>query len=154
MCHKHHTPGQLSFRCDTCDIYIHPECALSLTETVRNKYDEHPMQLSYLPIEHDKSEYFCEICEEDLNHHASFYHCQDCAQSVHTACAPSILQCEKETYTNCNVWLLYQGGVYDFVNIKFGGIYNANGHPQPLSFAQGIMFDGHCSKCGWKLQYK
>ncbi|CAH1451174.1 unnamed protein product [Lactuca virosa] len=148
MCRRHHTPCQLSFRCGTCDIYIHPECALLLAERVRHKYDEHPMQLSYLPIENHKSEYFCEICEEDLNPHQSFYHCKDCVQSIHTACAPLILQSETHTY------IKYWRSAYEFVNIKFGGILNTNRRQQgPLTFAQGLMSDGECSKCGWGVQY-
>ncbi|CAH1432254.1 unnamed protein product [Lactuca virosa] len=146
--------GQFSFRCDTCDIYIHLECALLLVETVRHKCDKHPMHLSYLPIENHKSEYFCEICEEDLNPHQSFYHCQDYAQSVHTACAPSILECETETYTNHNGPWIYQGGVHYFVNIKFGGIYRTQRHSHPLSFAQGIVLDDLCSICNQELQYE
>ncbi|CAH1432256.1 unnamed protein product [Lactuca virosa] len=98
MCHQYTTGGQLSFHCNTCDIYIHPECALLSPETIRHKYDKHPMHLSYLPIENHKSEYFCEICEEDLDPHQSFYHCQDCVQSVHASCAPLILQSETHTY--------------------------------------------------------
>ncbi|CAI9297727.1 unnamed protein product [Lactuca saligna] len=137
----------LSFLCITCGIVIHPECALLLAETVRHKYDEHPMQLSYLPIENHKSEYFCEICEEDLNPHQSFYHCQSCAQSIHTACAPSILK--SETHDDCYL----AKGVNDFVNIKFGGIFNTSHHQHPLSFAQGIASDGKCKRCPERLQY-
>ncbi|XP_023750534.3 uncharacterized protein LOC111898877 [Lactuca sativa] len=143
MCRRHHTPGQLSFRCDTCDIYIHPECALLLAKTVNHKYDKHPMKLSYLPIENHKSEYFCEICEEDLNPHQSFYHCHDCVQSIHTACAPLILQSETHTY------IRYQRSTYEFVNIKFGGIQQGR-----LTLAQGLMSDGECRNCGWGVQYE
>ncbi|XP_023750541.1 uncharacterized protein LOC111898883 [Lactuca sativa] len=148
ICKRHYTESQISFHCNTCNIYIHPECAMLLAETIRHKYDKHTMHLSYLPIENHKSQYFCEICEEDLNPHASFYHCQDCVQSIHTTCAPSILKCETETYT------MYHGGIHVFVNIKFGGIYNDNGHPHPLSFAQGIMLDGQCNICSQGFQYQ
>ncbi|CAH1432242.1 unnamed protein product [Lactuca virosa] len=120
MCLKNHYGSRLSFRCNTCNSFMHPECALLLPEIIRHKYDKkHPMHLSYLPIENHKSEYFCEICEEDLDPHASFYHCQDCALSVHSACAPLILRCETQT---C-VWYSWKNTYY-FVNIKFGGILN------------------------------
>ncbi|KAL7587128.1 hypothetical protein Lser_V15G38645 [Lactuca serriola] len=148
MCLKY-TQGHHSFHCNTCNIYIHPDCALLLAETIRHKYDKnHPMKLSYLPIENHKSEYFCEICEEDLNPHASFYHCKDCALSVHTNCAPLILQCETETYNRS------MRSTHLFVNIKFGGIYKTNSHPHPFSFAQGIVLDGYCCICHERLQYK
>nr|KAJ0190372.1 hypothetical protein LSAT_V11C800435480 [Lactuca sativa] len=149
ICKRHYNKSQPSFSCNSCDIYIHPECALLLVETIRHKYDKkHPMHLSYIPIENHKSEYLCEICEEDLNPHASFYHCQDCVQSIHTGCAPSILQCETDTYT------MYYGGVHVFINIKFGSIHNTNSHPHPLLFAQGIVLDGQCSICGNELRYR
>ncbi|KAL7586660.1 hypothetical protein Lser_V15G38590 [Lactuca serriola] len=150
MCLMGFYRDELSFHCSMCDIYIHPECALLLAETIRHKYDKHPMKLSYLPIENHKSEYFCEICEEHLNPHQSFYHCKDCAQSVHTACASSILQCETETYS-LSCW---RNSIHFFLNIKFGGIHKNHSHPHSLSFAQGTVLDGQCSICGHRLQYE
>ncbi|XP_023741228.1 uncharacterized protein LOC111889325 [Lactuca sativa] len=148
MCLKDVDSHQLSFSCNVCEIYIHPECALLFSETIWHSYDKHPMQLSYLPIENHKSEYFCEICEFYLNPHESFYHCQHCRQSIHTACAPLILESETHTY------MYNLRSVYNFVNIKFGDIYSSGGHTHPLSFAQGIALDDLCNICGRKLQYK
>ncbi|KAL7614108.1 hypothetical protein Lser_V15G05462 [Lactuca serriola] len=146
-CLRYTYKHEFSFRCDTCDIYIHPDCALLLAKTVRHKYDKHPMQLSYLPIENHKSEYFCEICEQELNPHESFYHCKDCVQSIHTACAPLILHCETHTSG------YYRNSIHYFIKVKFGGIHNTHGHPHPLSFAQGILSDGTCKMCYSTLQY-
>ncbi|KAL7587652.1 hypothetical protein Lser_V15G38631 [Lactuca serriola] len=151
MCLQRLSLGRFSFYCNTCSLCIHLECALLLPETIRHKYDKkHPMHLSYLPIENHKSEYFCEICEKDLNPHASFYHCKDCVQSIHTECASLILQCETETYV---VHTACPGGTHSYVNIKFGGIYNTSRHEHPILFAQGIISDGQCSTCGMRLQY-
>ncbi|KAL7586814.1 hypothetical protein Lser_V15G38606 [Lactuca serriola] len=151
ICLKVKEGSKLSFYCNTCNIYIHSKCALLLTETIRHKYDKkHPMHLSYFPIENHKSEYFCEICEDDLNPHQSFYHCQHCVQSIHTACAPLILQSETHTYISDH------RSVYKFVNIKFGFTLNLPDlHKHPLSFAQGIVSDGECSwwGCGLGLRY-
>ncbi|KAJ0729106.1 putative kinase C-like, phorbol ester/diacylglycerol-binding protein [Helianthus annuus] len=150
---------QLGFSCRICDVYIHSECALLLPETIRHAYDKHPMNLSYLPIENHKSEYFCEVCENKLNPHSCFYHCNVCAQSVHSACAPLILCCETETHsmmpapsgiTNSP----YSVNIYRFLNVKFGSIHKFHGHPHPLSFAQGIESDGQCSMCSLNLRYK
>ncbi|KAF5758035.1 putative chromatin regulator PHD family [Helianthus annuus] len=138
----------LSFDCRTCnDFRLHVKCALFIPETTRNKCDKHPMKLSYFPIENHKSDYFCEVCERELNPEMPFYHCHECMQSMHTTCAPSILQ--YETYDE------YRRGVYEFVNVKFGGRYeNTKVHPHPLSFVQGIEDDGHCVRCGSSLQFK
>ncbi|XP_023750544.1 uncharacterized protein LOC111898885 [Lactuca sativa] len=79
MCHLNTSVGPFLFCCDMCGFFMHSRCAFLILEAIRHKYDEHPMQLSYLPIENHKSEYFCEICEGDLNPHVSFYHCKVCA---------------------------------------------------------------------------
>ncbi|KAJ0639238.1 putative chromatin regulator PHD family [Helianthus annuus] len=138
----------LSFDCRTCnDFRLHVKCALFIPETTTNKCDKHPMKLSYFPIENHKSDYFCEVCERELNPEMPFYHCHDCMQSMHTACAPSILQ--YETYDEDG------RGVYEFVHVKFGGRYeNTKVHPHPLSFVQGIEDDGKCHKDGWRLQFE
>ncbi|KAF5758032.1 hypothetical protein HanXRQr2_Chr16g0724741 [Helianthus annuus] len=110
------------------------------------------MKLSYFPIENHMSDYFCEVCERELNPEVSFYHCRECMQSMHTTCAPSILQ--YETYDD-----EYSRGVYEFVNVKFGGTYNnIEVHPHPLSFVQGIEDAGECAShyCHYiplRLQY-
>ncbi|KAJ0833836.1 putative chromatin regulator PHD family [Helianthus annuus] len=143
---------RISFDCHTCnDFHLHVKCALFIPETTWNKCDKHPMKLSYFPIENHKSDYFCEVCERELNPERPFYHCHDCMQSMHTTCAPSILQ--YETYDED------KRGVYQFVNVKFGGRYeNSKVHPHPLSFVQGIQDDGQCASHyghdrGLRLQY-
>lgn len=89
---------EFSFSCDSCDFNLHPGCALLLTESIRHKFDKHPMKLSYLPIENHKNKYFCEICEEDFNPERWFYHCNECVQSMHTCCTPFLLECEGADY--------------------------------------------------------
>ncbi|KAJ0680103.1 putative chromatin regulator PHD family [Helianthus annuus] len=143
-----HFRSRISFVCHTCnDFSLHPWCALFIPETTRNKCDKHPMKLSYFPIENHKSDYFCEVCERELNPEKPFYHCHECMQSMHTACAPSILQYE--------TFGAESTGVYEFVNVKFGGRYeNSKVHPHPLSFVQGIQDDGQCHEDGRRLQFK
>ncbi|KAJ0436425.1 putative chromatin regulator PHD family [Helianthus annuus] len=138
---------RISFECRTCnDFRLDAKCALFIPETTRNKCDKHPMKLSYFPIENHKSDYFCEVCERELNPERPFYHCRECMQSMHTACAPSILQ--YETYD-------FDGrAVYEFVNVKFGGRYeNTKVHPHPLSFLQGIEDDGQCASNDCRYRY-
>ncbi|KAJ0896059.1 putative chromatin regulator PHD family [Helianthus annuus] len=150
--HKSH-PNHLltlngrSFICHTCDNFeIHLRNALLIPETTTHKCDKHPMKLSYFPIENHMGDYFCEICEEEFDPEFTFYHCRECMQSMHTACAPSILR--YETYA-------VYGGVHRYVNVKFGGAYNnTEVHPHPLSFDQGVESDGQCGKCGRSLHYK
>ncbi|KAI3777720.1 hypothetical protein L1987_47522 [Smallanthus sonchifolius] len=141
---------EFSFSCHICDdFHLHPECALLIPETTMHKCDRHPMKLSYFPIENHKSEYFCEICEEKFDPEFPFYHCHKCMQSMHPACAPSILWYETYTTGNSDA-----RAIFKFVNVKFGGTFNNfKVHQHPLSFIQGIESDGQCNKCGDSLQY-
>ncbi|XP_021976207.1 uncharacterized protein LOC110871784 [Helianthus annuus] len=139
------------FSCHSDDFVIHLREALLIPETTTHKCDKHPMKLSYFPIENHMSDYFCEICEEDLNPEYTFYHCRECMQSMHTACAPSILR--YETYAKD---VEYGAYVHRYVNVKFGGTYNnIEVHPHPLSFVQGVESDGLCHEDGWRsLHYE
>ncbi|KAM0032206.1 putative chromatin regulator PHD family [Helianthus debilis subsp. tardiflorus] len=135
------------FRCTTCDFYLDCRCALHLPKTIRHKYDKHSLKLSYSPIEDHKSQYFCEVCKEGLDPRKWFYHCVECTQSIHSACAPLILKSEQ------GVNSLYLEGVYKYINIKFGGIEEEQEfHEHPLSLAPGTENDGLCQECGSKLQ--
>ncbi|KAJ0527264.1 putative chromatin regulator PHD family [Helianthus annuus] len=134
------------FKCNACDFYLDCQCALQLPKTIMHKFDKHPLQLSYAPIEDHKSQYFCEVCEEELDPGKWFYHCAECAQSVHSACAPLILQSEQ------GVNSFYLEGVYKFINIKFGHVEKRHFHQHPVSLAPGTENDGLCHECGSKLQ--
>ncbi|XP_071694973.1 uncharacterized protein [Rutidosis leptorrhynchoides] len=138
---------QLSFLCHTCNVFMHVKCALLLPRQIRHKYDKHPMSLSYFPVENHRSLYFCEVCEDKFDPQSCFYHCYNgCAFSIHTECAPIILEPQRATP--------YHKGTYDFLNIKFGGSYNLKGHPHYLYFDQGINSDGHCNGCGRLVEYE
>ncbi|KAI3801338.1 hypothetical protein L1987_29442 [Smallanthus sonchifolius] len=139
--------SELCFRCSFCDFYLDNRCALHLPKTIKNKYDKHPLKLSYSPIENHKSEYFCEVCEEELIPEKWFYHCQECGQSIHSACAPLILQSEQDVNS-----LNDQEGVYKFLNMKFGALRSFRGHHHPLSFLPGTKSDGCCYICLGELQ--
>ncbi|KAF5756934.1 putative chromatin regulator PHD family [Helianthus annuus] len=148
ICEYSESGNYFSFSCHTCnDFHLHAKCALLIPETTVHKCDKHPMKPSYFPIENHMSDYFCEVCERELNPERPSYHCRDCMQSMHTTCAMSILQ--YETYDR------YTRGVYQFVNVKFGGTYNnIEVHPHPLSFVQGIEDDGQCAKKGCHDRYQ
>ncbi|KAJ0754181.1 putative chromatin regulator PHD family [Helianthus annuus] len=136
------------FRCTSCDFYLDCRCALHLPKTIRHKYDKHPLQLSYSPVEDHKSRYFCEVCEEELDPGKWFYHCAECAQSIHSACAPLILQSEQGANS------LYDSeGVYKYINFKFGAVREFQWlHQHPMSLALGTENDGLCGTCKSKLQ--
>ncbi|KAJ0624525.1 putative chromatin regulator PHD family [Helianthus annuus] len=135
------------FGCSICDFYLDIKCALHLPKRIKNKYDKHPLELSYFPIENHKSEYFCEVCEEELIPEIWFYHCHACGQSIHSACGPLILQSEQDVNS-----IDHQKGVYQLLNIKFWGLYATSDHEHPFSYLAGSVSDGCCKYCGHKLQ--
>nr|GEY66143.1 zinc finger, PHD-type [Tanacetum cinerariifolium]GEY82812.1 zinc finger, PHD-type [Tanacetum cinerariifolium] len=133
---------EISFSCRSCDFYLHSDCALSLPRIINHKLDKHPMKLTYGPVENHKSEYFCEVCEEKLNPNLWFYHCHVCAYSLHTRCAPVIVNFEAAIHG-------YKS-LYKFLNIKFGGSYNIKGHEHSVSLVVGSRADellSDCRKC-------
>ncbi|XP_035846514.1 uncharacterized protein LOC110939808 isoform X2 [Helianthus annuus] len=141
--------GEFCFRCGFCDFYLDNRCALHLPKTIKNKYDRHRLKLSYSPIENHKSEYFCEVCEEELIPEIWFYHCQECGQSIHSACAPLILRSEQGVNDSLNDWR----GVCKFINMKFGRLVTFyRSHPHPMLLIPGTKIHGRCSFCFGELQ--
>ncbi|PWA63393.1 B-box-type zinc finger, Zinc finger, PHD-type, DC1 [Artemisia annua] len=137
---------QLFYGCENCKFYLHPMCALFWPDTIRHKYDKHPMTLRYFPVENYNGDYFCEVCEEEFNPNAAFYHCDQCVQSIHRPCVEFIFQ-EARTWAP----FLFDRGVDQFESVK-SRIFTFKGHPHPLSVFRGPDSDGDCTLCGSKLQ--
>nr|XP_043623608.1 uncharacterized protein LOC122595330 [Erigeron canadensis] len=142
--------GDIFYKCGVpgCDFSLDLLCALRLPKTIRNKCDKHFFKLSYSPIENHRGEYFCEVCEEELNPDKWFYHCSQCVFSVHSACSPLILQSEQDVNSS------QEEIVYRFINMKFDGVHQIEDHEHSLSFVAGTKSDGNCSKCSLELQSK
>ncbi|XP_076940542.1 uncharacterized protein LOC143609761 [Bidens hawaiensis] len=136
---------ELGFYCPTCNFYIHTYCALLLPRTIQHKHDKHPLILRYYPAENYSGEYFCEICEEEFDPERWFYHCNMCASSMHTACAPLKLHFEHSTYTR------YAYSLFVHLNVKFGGTFEIDDRPHPVTFAQGV--NGQYIVCDKQLRY-
>ncbi|PWA42658.1 DC1, C1-like, Zinc finger, PHD-type, conserved site [Artemisia annua] len=146
---------EFTFSCQDCGFHIHPGCALLLSETIRHKYDKHPLKLSYLPIENHKGDYFCDICEVQFypEREGSFYHCEKCVHSMHPACSMPIFR-HKNPVSFLSI-LRGRTIIHKYVNIKLGGRLNIDTHPHPLSFVQGLKSHGQCSaQCGLDLDYQ
>ncbi|GKE32504.1 zinc finger, PHD-type containing protein [Tanacetum coccineum] len=129
-------------------FYLHIGCALLLPRMIIHKFNKHPLTLRYEPVENHLSEYFCEICVEELNLTWWLYHCSTCAESMHTACVPIKQECEQAVYRKG------MKGVYDFINVKFGGTYEIGSHPHRVSLIQGTTYHGCCERCSETLKSK
>ncbi|KAL8261572.1 hypothetical protein R6Q59_025621 [Mikania micrantha] len=125
-CKCYMTRNRLGYHCFGCDFSLHIECALLLPKTIKNKFDKHPLSLRYDPAEDYSSDYFCEICEDELN---------------------LKLECEQSTVSRLN------NPVSFFSNVKFGETHEIIDHPHPLTFVQGINADGECKVCHQQLRY-
>ncbi|CAI9298258.1 unnamed protein product [Lactuca saligna] len=112
----------IACRCHYCNFSLDTECVFMLPGLIRHKYDKHPLTLRYNPVENHPGDYFYEICEEEFNPESWFYHCGTCVQSMHTACAPLIIQCEQAVYTH------YKRSIFYFANVKFGGTFRIKDH--------------------------
>ncbi|KAM0020447.1 putative kinase C-like, phorbol ester/diacylglycerol-binding protein [Helianthus debilis subsp. tardiflorus] len=139
------TDNNISFGCRPCEFHLHAGCAFLLPETIRHRYDKHPLSLAYSPIENHVDDYFCEVCEEELNPNACFYHCHECVQSIHTTCAPLIPQ--SKPYLNGGLRVLPG-------QIKTKRIYEPKCPPHHLSILIGTRSDGECTKCGKRFYHE
>ncbi|XP_052172387.1 uncharacterized protein LOC127788295 [Diospyros lotus] len=116
------------FRCEACNFGLCIKCAL-LPFSVKHRYDKHPFALTYSPIKGQPDDYYCEICEENINSMYWFYHCIKCDQSLHPKCI----------YPIKRYW-----------NMKYGARFEVNFHSHLLSFVcrpkAGVL--APCHSCG------
>ncbi|CAL5395361.1 unnamed protein product [Camellia sinensis] len=54
-----------------------------MPRTVSHRFDKHPLSLLYFGYQ---DEYYCEICEGEVNPFCWFYHCDDGNWSLHKEC--------------------------------------------------------------------
>ncbi|XAR68563.1 Histone-lysine N-methyltransferase [Bertholletia excelsa] len=75
------------YLCGSCKYNICIGCIL-FPQTIGHRYDKHPFALMHDTslLDHVDDEYYCEICEEEIDIKYWFYHCNDCNQSLHTRC--------------------------------------------------------------------
>lgn len=77
--------GKLSCECDECDFSLEFKDALLPKKVMRNRYDDHPLFLSY-GESNVNGEYWCEACEAKLDPKEWFYTCNDCGITLHVPC--------------------------------------------------------------------
>ncbi|KAJ4888933.1 Cysteine/Histidine-rich C1 domain family protein [Raphanus sativus] len=75
------------FYCDECEDYkVDGKCAMLPKKVLRNRYDDHPLFLSYEDMNVDEK-YWCEACETKVDSKRGFYTCNDCGVILHISCA-------------------------------------------------------------------
>ncbi|KAB2608127.1 hypothetical protein D8674_011295 [Pyrus ussuriensis x Pyrus communis] len=73
------------FRCKKCNFDLCIPC-VKLPLTVRYKYDDHPLKLTYASVKNHLDEYYCDICEGKRDPKHWFYTCPDCDFDCHPHC--------------------------------------------------------------------
>ncbi|KAL3534409.1 hypothetical protein ACH5RR_002870 [Cinchona calisaya] len=130
-CLRDDDPVEFMYRCNTCSYNLHPKCAI-YPSTVRHKYDQHPLKLTYgTNTRQSSDESYCEICELELNQRGWFYHCFECSQFFHVTCIPAVDR---------------------FSNMKFGGTIKLDCHAHPLTFDR-LVLDRTCAYCSEIIDY-
>ncbi|KAF8087269.1 hypothetical protein N665_0593s0030 [Sinapis alba] len=71
------------FSCDDCSFAIDIKCVV-LPKTTQHWYDEHLLFLCY--EKNKRGEYWCDICEEQIDTMTWLYTCDDCCVTFHTKC--------------------------------------------------------------------
>ncbi|KAH7863127.1 hypothetical protein Vadar_013603 [Vaccinium darrowii] len=114
-CHEY--TSDVAYVCTTkyCNFRLDGDCAL-LPRTLTHKYDNHALTLKYKPVGIISKEYYCEICEKDVNPRTWFYYCssRDCDYSFHLSCICRDAQ------------IIYQ-------KVKIGAKIISRRHPCPLT---------------------
>ncbi|XP_042010855.1 uncharacterized protein LOC121759365 [Salvia splendens] len=85
------TYGNFCYICDVCDIILHSWCALLPAQVSNRRWDKHPLPLTFDATANHPSEFFCELCEKEMNPKTWMYHCRGCDVSIHPACLPTAL---------------------------------------------------------------
>ncbi|KAJ4851319.1 hypothetical protein Tsubulata_029427 [Turnera subulata] len=74
-------------RCGICRFDLHFGCASLPSKVIKDRYDEHPLFLTYKPLDQGCEEYYCRICEIERNNEEQwFYYCEKCDFDAHPRC--------------------------------------------------------------------
>lgn len=116
------------FGCKDCKFFLHESC-IFLPGTINHRWDPHPIPLVHPPIKDHPEEFYCEICEQEIDGTShSFYFCRACDQSFHVLCLSPY---------------------YNYSNVKFGATnIRVDKHPHSLTLAAMQQHKLPHSKCG------
>nr|XP_027080299.1 uncharacterized protein LOC113703207 isoform X2 [Coffea arabica] len=117
--------GGFRFACEDCHFYVCYDCAL-LPPTTTQRWDKHPLLLIYPPYFEHSEEFYCVLCEREINPNCWMYHCRECDYSLHPLCVPQI---------------------GTFRRKKYGRSLNVNNHSHPLTHVPEAKYKSFCGSC-------
>ncbi|CDP20287.1 unnamed protein product [Coffea canephora] len=129
--------SSFGFACEDCHFYVCYVCAL-LPPTTTQRWDKHPLLLIYPPYFEHPEEFYCVLCETEINPNCWMYHCHECDYSLHPLCVPQIGR---------------------FRHTKYGRSLNVNNHSHPLTHVPEAKYKSFCGSCNnkrldWKPAYE
>ncbi|XAR64671.1 hypothetical protein NMG60_11008438 [Bertholletia excelsa] len=121
------------YRCSTCGYKIDCKCA-SLPSTIKHEAHNHTLVWQKVKglIYCSLYEFYCEICEEEIDPKICFYHCVVCDQSTHPQCISPPLR---------------------YPNWKFENNLKANIHPHMLNLVDTPKKSSKCEMCKGTWQH-
>ncbi|KAL3533719.1 hypothetical protein ACH5RR_007240 [Cinchona calisaya] len=132
---------KFGYLCTDCDFGLHSCCAL-YPSTTSHKYDKHDLKLICDPSQGNSDEYYCEICELQIDQRKWFYHCVECDNSFHIGCD---LPREDKRFR-----LSAFSSLENHSNLKFGIPLTSDSHPHALTFV-GHLEGSKCTFCDWPI---
>nr|GEY37402.1 C1-like protein [Tanacetum cinerariifolium] len=68
----------ISYSCNACAFQLCMYCAMRSPQSVAHRYCKgHEITLTYPPVEDHPEDFYCDICEEEMDPNFPLYHCHD-----------------------------------------------------------------------------
>ncbi|GJV98678.1 C1-like protein [Tanacetum coccineum] len=83
----------ISYSCKACDFVLGIYCAMRSPISLAHRYCKgHEIPLTYPPVDDHPEDFYCDICEEEMNPNFPLYHCHNCKyrNSFHLDCISRI----------------------------------------------------------------
>ncbi|CAH1453481.1 unnamed protein product [Lactuca virosa] len=77
----------ISYACKACSFTLDMYCATRSPDSLGHRYCKgHEIPLTYPPVMDHPEDFFCDICEEEMNPKLPLYYCGKCKNSFHRHC--------------------------------------------------------------------
>ncbi|PWA72781.1 C1-like protein [Artemisia annua] len=106
----------ISYACKDCDFILGMYCAMRSPKSLAHRYCKgHEIPLTYPPVDDHPEDFYCDICEEEMDPKFPLYHCHN-----HKSRSSFHLDCISRIDSYANVW--------------YGGTETPSYHKHPLTF--------------------
>nr|XP_043638280.1 uncharacterized protein LOC122609292 [Erigeron canadensis] len=140
----------VGYKCDACNFRLDLHCALKSPYSLPHRYCKggHEVPLMCPPIEDHPEDFYCEICEEEMNPLIPLYYCGKCKNSFHIRCLSRVYRYENYLREGSLNDPYYHNHPLTFVRRKKPSkevCYRCNGDINGFLFLE--CRTGNCSYC-------